>query len=44
MPEDRAMLDPLLERIESGRCPAVDLLEAYNRDPSPEAVIRAIAY
>jgi glutamate--cysteine ligase len=44
MPEDRPMLDPLLARIESGRCPAVDLLEAYDRDPSPEAVIRAVSY
>lgn len=44
MPEDRPMLDPLLARIESGRCPAVDLIEAHARDASPEAVVRAIAY
>jgi len=44
MPNDRAMLDPLLERIENGRSPAVDVLEAWERDPSPEAVIQAVAY
>ncbi|HCH65861.1 MAG TPA: glutamate--cysteine ligase, partial [Deltaproteobacteria bacterium] len=44
MPNDRVMLDPLLARIESGRSPALDILEAWERDPSPEAVIRSVAY
>jgi len=44
MPEDVGYLDPLLARIASGRCPAVDVLEAWERDPSPEAVIRSIKY
>jgi len=44
MPGNVAYLDPLLARIESGRCPAVDMLEAWERDPSPEAVIQSIRY
>lgn len=44
MPDDHAMLEPLLARIASGRSPSVDLLEAWERDPSPEAVVRAVAY
>lgn len=44
MPEDRHLLSPLLARIESGRSPALDILDAWNRDSSPEAVIRSIAY
>jgi glutamate--cysteine ligase len=44
MPDDAAMLDPLLERIASGRSPACDILEAWERDPSPEAVIQSVAY
>lgn len=43
-PEDRPLLDPLLERIEAGRSPAVDLLAAWRHDPRPESVIKAIAY
>ena len=44
LPEDRPKIDPLLERIDAGRSPADELLEAWNRDPSPEAVIAAAAY
>ena len=44
MPADAPLLEPLLARIEARRSPAVDLLAAWHRDPSPEAVVRAIAY
>jgi len=44
LPDDLHMLDPLLARIEAGRSPAEDILDAWHRDPSPEAVIRAVAY
>jgi glutamate--cysteine ligase len=43
-PADGALLEPLLARLAEGRSPAEDLLEAYGRDPSPEAVIAAVAY
>ena len=44
LPDDAAYLDPLLARIESGRCPAVDVLEAWQRDPSPAAVLQSVRY
>ena len=44
LPADAPMLEPLLDRIEAGRSPSVDILEAWHRDPSPEAVIRSVAY
>ena len=37
-------IDALLERIEEGRSPADDLLDAWTKDPSPEAVIAAVTY
>lgn len=43
-PESAHLLAPLLERIASGRSPGVDVLEAWHRDPSPEAVIASVAY
>lgn len=44
MPQDRALLQPLSDRVKTGRSPAVDLLEAWHRDPRPASVIEAIAY
>jgi glutamate--cysteine ligase len=43
-PEDAPLLDPLLAGIEAGRSPADDLLDAWARDPSPESLVRAVAY
>ena len=40
MPDDRHLLTPLLARIESGRSPALDILDAWKR-PVAQAVIRA---
>jgi glutamate--cysteine ligase len=42
--EDLPWLAPLEARVAAGRSPAVDLLEAWQRDPRPESVIEAIAY
>ena len=44
LPGDMPMLTPLLQRIDDGRSPAQDLLDAWRADPRPEAVIRAVAY
>jgi len=44
LPDDRFMLDPLLARIEVGRSPAHDLLDAWHKNPSPLAIIRSVAY
>lgn len=43
-PEDAPLLVPLLQGIEDGRSPADDLLDAWARDPSPESLVRAVAY
>lgn len=43
-PDDAPLLDTLLQGIEDGRSPADDLLDAWARDPSPEALVRAVAY
>lgn len=42
--EDEALLDPLAARVEAGRSPYLDLLEAWERDPSPENVLGVVAY
>lgn len=42
--DDVPWLAPLEVRVAAGRSPAVDLLEAWERDPRPESVIEAIAY
>jgi glutamate--cysteine ligase len=44
LPGDTDKIAPLLERIEDGRSPADDLLDAWNKDPSPANVIRSLAY
>jgi glutamate--cysteine ligase len=44
LPKDAPLVQPLLERIDAGRCPADDVLDAWARDPSPEALVRAVAY
>jgi len=44
LPRDRSMLAPLLEYIENGRSPADDLLDAFNKDPSPENLVQASKY
>jgi len=44
LPADRDKIDPLLSAIERGRSPADDLLDAWERDPTPSAVIAAVAY
>jgi glutamate--cysteine ligase len=43
-PEDRNLLVPLEDMLDRGVCPADDLLEAFRRDPRPEAVIRYGSY
>ena len=43
-PGDAPLLDTLLQGIEDGRSPADDLLDAWARDPSPAALVRAVAY
>jgi glutamate--cysteine ligase len=44
LPKDTNKITTLLERIEQGRTPADDLLDAWHADPSPENIIRSIAY
>ncbi len=44
LPEDLPKLTPLLQKIEDGRSPADDLLDAWKRDPSPTSVLEAVAY
>ena len=44
LPDDTQKLDPLLALIEAGRCPADLLLETWHRDPSPQSILRAVAY
>lgn len=44
LPGDAHRITPLLERVEAGRCPADDLLDALAADPSPENLVRAVAY
>lgn len=44
LPQDAGRLSPLLALIEAGRCPADDLLDQWAKDPSPEALVRAVAY
>ena len=44
LPDDIDKITPLLERIEAGRSPADDLLDAWASDPSPANVIAAVAY
>ena len=44
LPDDLYKIHPLLERIENGRSPADDVLDAWNQDPSPANVIQAYAY
>ncbi|MAY80254.1 MAG: glutamate--cysteine ligase [Deltaproteobacteria bacterium] len=44
LPDDTDKITTLLERIEQGRTPADDLLAAWQTDPSPENIIRSIAY
>ena len=44
LPDDLHMISPLLARIEDGRSPADDLLDAWKADPSPENIIAACAY
>jgi len=44
LPEDVDKISPLIERIEAGRSPADDILDAWKSDPSPENIIAAVAY
>ena len=44
LPGDAQRLSPLLEMLDAGRCPADDVLDALARDPSPENLVRAMAY
>mgnify|MGYP001208646405 CR=1 FL=1 len=44
LPEDTEKIAPLLERIEAGRSPADDILDAWHADPSPENIINCVAY
>jgi glutamate--cysteine ligase len=38
------LLDPFLERIENRRSPARDLLDRWNENPDPSAIVRTVAY
>lgn len=42
--EDTTLLDPLVELVAAGRSPAVALMEAWERDPSPANVLGVVAY
>jgi glutamate--cysteine ligase len=44
LPEDVDKIAPLLERIEAGRSPADDILDAWKTNPAPEHIIQRIAY
>jgi glutamate--cysteine ligase len=44
LPDDVDKIAPLLERIDAGRSPADDMLDAWHSDPSPANVIAAVAY
>jgi glutamate--cysteine ligase len=41
--EDAPLLDPLAEVAASGRSPARAVLEAWEKDPRPEAVLARFA-
>ena len=43
-PDDVNLMEPLLALLDSGRSPAVALLEAWHHDPRPENILRAAAY
>ncbi len=42
--EDATLLDPLRARIERGRSPAREVMDAWERDPSPANILPVIAY
>ncbi len=42
--EDLALLEPLRAVAGSGRSPALDVIAAWERDPSPANVLKAVAY
>lgn len=42
--EDVALLDPLAERVNAGRAPARDIMDAWARDPSPANILPLLAY
>ena len=42
--EDTTLLDPLRARVEAGRSPARDVIDAWHRDPSPANILKVIAY
>ena len=44
LPDDVDKIVPLLQRIEDGRSPADDILDAWNTNPAPEHIIQSIAY
>ena len=44
LPDDIAKIAPLLERIEEGRSPADEILDAWSANPSPEHIINQLAY
>ena len=43
-PHAANLLDPLIQQIQRGYSPARQLLEIWKKDPSPESVIRYLAY
>ena len=42
--EDAGLLDPLAGRVASGRSPALDIIDAWERDPSPANILPVIRY
>ncbi len=43
-PMDRRLLDPLLERVEAERSPALDMLDAWRREPSAASLLAVIGH
>jgi glutamate--cysteine ligase len=44
LPGDVEKIRPLLDRIDAGRSPADDVLDAWKSDPTPANVVRSLAY
>ncbi len=42
--ENPALLDPLQQRVDAGRSPARDVMDAWERDPSPRNILGVLAY
>jgi glutamate--cysteine ligase len=43
-PESRQLLTPLIEQVQTGESPAVQLLRNWKKNPSPEGLLPTLAY